>query len=235
MRIASALLLAAVVAVALGAPAGGSRRGFCAEQRSRTILKNRGARVFSVPVSRHRRGKVACLYATGRAAALDDPPYSFAFGRHGMALRGHRLAYAESVGPDGDFPAESYVTVLDLREADGYGGFDQTTFAYAGPDRGEGNRLAKVGSIALGTRGSVAWIACPIVYDTNDDVHDSARPGPTCVRPGAPDQVRTIVARRKVRVLDRGSDIDPDSLRVRGRRASWLAGGKRRHARLPVP
>jgi hypothetical protein len=235
--VAGVVLVAALGTVALAPASGGAPRGFCAAKHSRTVLKGDQARVYSVPFSRRRhapRTKVACLYATDAAGALDDPGFTIAFGPPGMALRGHLLAFAESIEADGDFPPETDVGVIDLREWDGLT-FRTLAGAYAGPDDGS-DRLAKVGSIALGSRGTVAWITCPMTYGEGNYLRESARPRPNCVRAGDRDQVRTIDSgkRDRVVVLDRGRDIDPSSLRIRGTRASWVAHGHRRHARLPA-
>lgn len=236
--VAAVVLVAALAAVVLAPASGRAPRGFCAARHSRTIVSGREARVYSVPDSPRRnapRTKVACLYATDAAGALEDPGFTVAFGPPGMALRGHRLAFAESIAAEGDFAAETNVGVIDLREWDGVT-FGVQEGAYAGPDAGTGDRLAKVGSIALGSRGTVAWITCPMTYTRDGYLRESSRPRPNCVRPGDRDQVRTIDSgkRDRVVVLDRGRDIDPSSLRIRGTRASWLAHGRRRHARLPT-
>jgi hypothetical protein len=207
--------------------------GFCAAPRSRTIVNNDEARVYSVPATRRVRGPRethACLYATNRDVALDDGREQFAFPPPGMALRGHVLAYAVSIPAEGDFPAETRLIVIDLRRpAPGGGDFAALVDVRAARRRDE---LSEIGSLELGAGRAVAWIACP---GAESEV-DSRDPRPGCVRPGFYAEVRAVAARpdAEVRVLGRGRRIHPGSLRVRGSRASWIQNGRRRSARLPA-
>ena len=225
-------LAAAIAVAAQPATSGGAAAGSCAAKHSRTVLANREARVYRVPTSGRknaRREMHACLYATGRDEALDDGGDFFrAFRPPGMALRGHRLAYGISVGAEGDEPPFTNVEMVDLRRPDPNGdGFALTAAGDGGP-----GDTSKIGSLAIGTHRTIAWIACP--DDSAEPVgSNSDDPRPECVRAGYGDQVRTIAGLGKVRVLDDGRDIDPTSLRVRGTRASWIRGGRRHSARLP--
>jgi hypothetical protein len=227
----AALAAAAVAVAAQPAGSSGSAAGSCAVKHSRTVLANREARVYRVPVSQRkhaRREMHACLYATGRDEALDDGDFFRAFRPPGMALRGHILAYGLSVEAEGDEPPFTIVEMVDLRrgESDGSG------FAViAAGDAGPGD-TSRIGSLSIGAHRTVAWIACPHDALTAVSSHSDS-PRPSCVRPGRYDQVRTIAGRSDVRVLDKGRHIDPASLRVRGTRASWIRGGRRHAARLP--
>lgn len=235
--LAAVVLVATALAMALRAEPAPSAAppGFCtgASKYARTILKNREARVYSVPFSAKRpkgRQEVhACLYATDRDEAIDDGDFFLAFHPPGMSLRGHRLAYGLNVADEGDEPARTYIQVINLRRPDRFSGsgFDLMGAGSAGP-----GDTAKIGSLALGAHGTIAWISCPA--DPFDPLtRRSLRPRPGCVRPGHRDQVRTLVGFNHVRVLARGRKIDPASLRVHGTRASWISGGRRHSARLP--
>jgi len=73
--------------------------------------------------------------------------------------------------------------------------------------------------------GGIAWIACPEAGELG-----SLRP--TCVRPGHADRVYKADSTGRRRLLDRGRDIDPSSLRRSGSRIRWVAGGRTHRGRL---
>jgi hypothetical protein len=89
--------------------------------------------------------------------------------------------------------------------------------------------LFKVGSVKVNLRGSVAWISCS-APNGGTLVGD---PRPTCIKPGAEDQVwKYEIGDQDSELLDSGVGIDPHSLRRRGGTISWTHGGEAKTASL---
>ena len=90
----------------------------------------------------------------------------------------------------------------------------------------------RVGSLRVRSDGAVAWISCP-----GPQFYGYLLPvaTPNCVRPGkAFNRVYLLTAKSRIpRLLDRGSYLDPRSLRRDGRLLTWRRNGKRHTYRLP--
>jgi hypothetical protein len=233
--------MAATAAAALGglAAAGAApTTSACNPKGSKTLLSNREARVYTVPDDpEYTRGYSieACHYATGRATALDDGAFSFAFRPPGMRLEGSRLAYGNQFDTDpNEGENQVWIDLIDLRRTNATGEAHLITARPAW--YGEQDHVVKVGSIRFGRDGSLAWITCPASDAGFNAVGaDNTDLRPNCVRPGDRDSVLVAGPRRKDRTrrVAHGRNIHPGSLRREGRRVTWLQGGSRRSARLP--
>jgi hypothetical protein len=203
--------------------------GKCAGGHTRTVVENSRVRVYSIPSSAGVQRKfdvVACAKGTGKRIALDDPEENiYAFLPPAIGLRGSVVGHAiESYcGVQGD--CSTAVQAHDMRFAG-----TRRDLLNGGPAGPPHHRLVKVGSLRVTSSGTLIWITCP----------ESARRAgikgsqkPNCVRAGAKDSVYRYLKTGPLKRLDRGSSIDPSSLRLHGNRASWEHGGKRRHATLP--
>jgi hypothetical protein len=159
-------------------------------------------------------GVISCDLRSGTTRELDHPADGdVAFSRPAVAVAGATVAYGASVnGADGG--SSTYVRVLDATQD-------------SSPVREIETEL-KVGSVVVRERGAVAWISCEVRFA---DSPPTSR-APECVGPGALDRVYRASARGRPRVLDKGRDIDPDTLRLRGTRLSWRSGGQTRTARM---
>jgi hypothetical protein len=144
-----------------------------------------------------------------------------------LAIAGTSIAWAVETKDDApDFSEGGRITVIrrgvfypkgsDPRFHGWYGG-DATT---AGSPKD-----SQVGSLVVNRQGAAAWITCP----------PTRRSAPrSCERPGHRDTVYSAAPGSIDReFVARGRDIDPSSLRRRGRKFSWLQGGRRRSATLP--
>jgi hypothetical protein len=229
---AEALVLPAVAVAALmafggsldAASAEGSSRP-CESDGSVTLAATREARVYQVE---KRRGDHAtlftygCLRSSGSPVLLaSDAEPAALFPRPAISLVGTYVGYAVDTDTDPTAPGGrmTYVEVDDLRP-------QQPGFEEAGLVVSAGPRsVARVGSLKVSRRGSVAWIACP----APSDGPLTADPDGRCTRPGAPDHVYRATLDRhgnpRVALLDKGRSIDPSSLR-RARRSSvvWRHG-----------
>jgi hypothetical protein len=216
----AALGLIATIVVAAWAAPGAAGAADCQPAGARTLVSNHRAVVYR---KRHGRSRYGCSRDNGRRTQLDQPPYFVAY--PAIALAGPVVAYAVEGASDPNEDDDTVIAVGNLTTGRAPKGFRQSPYASS-------RRLydAKVGSIAVRRNGAVAWIACRT--DQNVDVV-WGNPRPSCVRPGAPDQVIKLDAgKHKPKILDRGHHIDPSSLRRTGGRLSWISGGKLRHARL---
>jgi hypothetical protein len=164
------------------------------------------------------RRLVACLRATGHRTFLDLPPDVVVYPPPAIDLAGHYVAYALEGTDDPEGEADTTIQMRDLRTS-------HTPPQFA-PDRGAvlATRRpnlydAKVGSLRAQPSGSVAWIACR----TSDNIREEwGEPRPTCVKPGAVDEVRVLRAgRNRAETLAVGRGIDPRSLRLGDGRITW--------------
>lgn len=227
--------IACVVAAASGTvlalqlpPSGASAsKTKCARPGTTTLLANRQARVFK----RNRSGvKIGCLLATGKRTGLDLPPDVVAYPRPALALAGPIVGYATEGTGDPDARPDTRIQVVDLRTggspSDYAGSREDLPFATSRANFYD----AKVGSLRVKTNGAVAWIACRTEQNFEEEWGD---PRPSCVRPGAFDEVRKLEpGDSEPKTLDTGRRIDPRSLRLHGDRLYWLQRGKRRSAIL---
>jgi hypothetical protein len=194
-------------------------------------VQNAKARVYrTTPHPKTLRGfRVwGCTFSVGVPLSLDDGDYVFTFLPPALSLRGATLGTAADVC---DFSAggngcTTSVGVWDLTKLDTDPGY-----IVSGADAGPlPNTTYKVGSLRHRSNGDIAWIECP---ETTIQSEVTADRGPSCVRRGSFDRVYKLDSRtRKRRVLDRGHDIDPSSLRLSGQTLSWRAGRRTRHATL---
>ena len=195
-------------------------------------MQNAKARVYRTPAPKTVRGFVvsACAFSLG-VPFSDDGDFVFTFLSPALSLRGATVGLAFDVcDVDG---CRTTVGVWDLSKPEndlrfGLGGADAGPGA--NPDR-RGDSDYKVGSLRHRPNGAIAWIECPETGSGYDVI--TARRGPNCVRAGSFDRVYKLDPRtRKRKVLDRGHDVDPSSLRLSGQTLSWRAGKHTRHATL---
>jgi hypothetical protein len=107
--------------------------------------------------------------------------------------------------------------------------------ANAVPAAGRHGRPAvKIGSLRVKRNGSMAWIMCPErEFPELGPGPEPASRRPNCVKTGDRNRVYKVEApSERPKLLDKGSDIDPSSLRRKGSVISWVADGKRRRATL---
>jgi hypothetical protein len=166
---------------------------------------------------RDRDALYGCLYAKNRGIILADDAW---YPRPAVAFSGPRVAFAAEVGE----PAENSFTEIavdDLRRSL----LKRRQLTITLPS-------AKIGSLRLRGKTSVAWIECPL-----EDGFADGNPRPNCVRPGLS---RNAVLKRdsdtspdrKADLLDEGEGIDPRSLRLGGSTLTWIKDGERRSATL---
>jgi hypothetical protein len=172
----------------------------------------------------------ACLTQTGRRTRLDHPPDTVVYPRPAIDISGFYVAYAIEGTGDPNEIDDTIIQMRDLRTSD-----TPTVFS---PDRGGAFATsasnfydAKVGSLRVRPNGSVAWIACR----TRDNVPEEwGNPRPSCIRPGAMDEVRIMRAgESKPVTLEVSRSIAPRSLRLKDGEISWKSHGRKRSAVLP--
>lgn len=196
-------------------------RSKCHFPGTRTLLRGPQVRVFQ-----SRRGspqKYACHYRTGRIAELDDPENAvYAYPAPAIAIAGPVVGFVYEYNEIPTEPSFTAVAVRNLRT-----GRSKRSSGWVDPAADPAVAHARVGSLKINNRGSVAWIACP------GDFSNEGSPRPNCVRPGANDTVyKREVGSGEAVVLDRGVGIDPRSLKRREATISWIHDGQRRTASL---
>lgn len=134
-----------------------------------------------------------------------------------MALRGHYLGFVQAFADIQDL--EVTVKAVDLRT---YRTPAQGRVTLFSADPGNVLNVKEVGSVAVSSRGSLAWINCP--ESNNVDAQIS----PSCRRPGLQDIIYRFDAGsgKLVRVAS-GRNIDPDSLKRVGGSIRWRQGSRR--------
>jgi hypothetical protein len=191
----------------------------CAPQNASSVIENEDVRVlrFSKDDPSYAGATVSCELSTGNSVELDSPiEGEVVFSRPAIALAGSTVAYGVNVN-NAEGELSTYVRVIDARKLNGDAiGAGQSFMTYP-----------KVGSVVVRKTGSVAWIACEVRFFGNPT---SRRP--ECDRPGAVDRVYRARNGGRARLLDKGRDIDPESLRLTGSRVSWRSGGRVRSASL---
>lgn len=184
---------------------------------SGTVRVDSNSKGVAYRTARSRR-LVACLRATGHRTYLDLPPDVVVYPPPAIDLAGHYVAYALEGTDDPEGEADTVIQMRDLRTS-------HTPVQFA-PDRGAAFATgspnlydAKVGSLRAQPSGSVAWIACR----TSDNIREEwGDPRPSCVKPGAVDEVRVLRAgENKAETLAVGRGIHPRSLRLKDGRISW--------------
>jgi hypothetical protein len=228
--------VAAVAAGAVALALGGSGVADTASQRckpegSSTVVVNDHVRVYRDRPDPAFGGEigtmVACLRSNGLAAYLDAPDTDLAYRPPALRLNGPLVAVAVADNySDGDdeFEPGAGVYVWDLRKLapsrDEAGAIVNATYA----DRSNAN--VRIGMIVLRANGSIAWTTCPGTGD-NTDIPNT--PKPNCLEAGAKDKVWKLdIGTKKSKLLDRGTAIDPRSLRLKSGHVTWLNGGARR-------
>jgi hypothetical protein len=197
-------------------PARGDSAAKCRKPGRSIQLRGSQALVFT-----RRSLEYACVYRTGRVISLDNRVSgTYAFPPPAIALAGTILAFAADVEST-DLSIETIVSVTDISKPGGQGAKVAAPAGQAG--------IAKVGSVKVNLRGSVAWIACP-APEGSRAVGD---PRPTCLRPGADDEVwKYEIGEQNSELLDSGVGIDPRSLRRHGGTISWQHGEETKTASL---
>jgi hypothetical protein len=167
---------------------------------------------------------VACVLRTGTRTVLDFPPYLRAY--PAISIVGPFVALGLEGQADPNMQEDgTFIAVLDARTGEQPPRFG-APFAVKHPGAFDG----KVGSVVVKRSGGLAWIACRTPFNR---VEDYGNPRPSCVRPGAYDEVHKLDAGEPVpRQLDRGRRIDPGSLRRRGDTIFWTTHRHRREATL---
>jgi hypothetical protein len=207
--------IAIVAAIAIGgllAPQGSESRAraHCAPPRSVEIARSKETRVY-----RERYGAdrlvVACHYRTGRRRVLQSSEQGiYVYPPPAIGLRGELVAYAVEDQSDPVSPFLTSIGVMNVRT-----GRPASRYALADPP----NTNAKVGSVAVSRRASVAWIACKFGGTSE------AQPRPECTRPGSQTRVYRLPAgSEKPEMLAEGTAIDPRSLRLVGGNVKWKNG-----------
>src|SRR3954454_2385131 len=176
--------IAIVAAIAIGgllAPEKSESRGrgWCAAPRGVEIARSKETRVY-----RERRGRdnlvIACHLRTGRVSVLQSSEQGiYVYPPPAIALRGELVAYAEENQSDPVSPFLTSISVMNVRT-----GRPASRYALADPP----NTNAKVGSVAVSRRASVAWIACEFGGTSE------AEPRPECTRPGTETRVYRLTA-----------------------------------------
>jgi hypothetical protein len=229
---AVAATVAGAGATALGAGSTAPSDRPCEQDGSTTLAQSRVARVYQIERRRGDRATLytyGCLRSTGSQVLLaSDAEPAALFPPPAISLSGPYVGYAVDTDTD---PAASggrmtYVEVDDLRP-------QQPGQEVAGLVVSAGPRsVARVGSLKVSRRGSVAWIACPA--PRNSPL--AADPSGGCTRPGAYDRVYRASLTRdgttRLDLLDKGRTIDPHSLRRVHRGVAWRHAGKSRAAKL---
>jgi hypothetical protein len=210
-RIATALVLAAAViaAGAVSAPAKSVRAPGCTLKRAKTIKANRDVRVFrTVPVAGS-----GTVYGCRRRAAR-----AYVLGEFGECQNNHEIRRVEVAGRRtalGAFECSLDSGAWDVELvnlASGRLEFRSAPLVSPLPDAFTFDELQR---IVATSDGALAWTA-------------------TRRARGA---LLAVEVRRRMRgtataslLLDSGTDIDPESLRKRGRTLSWTKAGVRRTA-----
>jgi len=196
----------------------------CFPPHSRTLLENREALVLAKRPGSTPRGYdlYGCAFSRGVPFQLDVDDEVIAFTPPAVSLAGPIIGY--SVDACGE-ECSTGIFVQDLRLSGTSREVEEIVRHVASPN---GQRVVKVGSLRVTRRGAVAWIVCP---ETSDS--PTASRAPNCVRPGSLDRVVALASgASQVRILDKGHEIDPSSLRLAGHRLSWRHSGRTRHATL---
>jgi hypothetical protein len=202
----AALILALVAALPATAPAATKERS-CAAKGSKTVAKNRLARVYTRPGRRgtDQVGRLyGCLRSTGRPLRLDtalDDEYVTAQAYNAVKLNGRFVAWQRSsydASCKADCPPGYETTKVSLRVAN---------LRTRRKRAVEGN-LGEGTALVVTRTGAIAWI-----------------------QPGSPVSVRAADADGS-RVLYAGDDIDGASLSLRGSTVGWIAGGTPMSAEL---
>jgi hypothetical protein len=225
-----AVLVLAITGAGSGSGLAQSGETRCDRDDARTLLDNGTVRVSRVPTDPDSTARdfrvVACHRATDYEESVDTGSTSFAYLPPALSLDGAVLGFALLACDDDG--CSTRVWAHDLARV----GAPAGSSIGAPASLARGQRTAKVGSLRVKSNGSMAWIACPESGDPfAADVPASRRPN--CVRPGSLDRVYALEApSAKPRLLDKGRDIDPSSLRRKGSVFSWVADGRRRRATL---
>ena len=139
-----------------------------------------------------------------------------------MALRGDYVGFVQAVSDVEDLGVS--VKVADLRR---YGSGEHGEATGFSADPRSVLNVKEVGSVAVSSRGSLAWISCP--ERNSVDAQISA----TCRKPGLKDIVyRYDTGTKRLSRLASGRDIDPASLRRVGATVSWRQAGRRLSAAM---
>jgi hypothetical protein len=217
----AAVAIVGVLISAIAAGGGGVRAAedspACSPANARTVVENASVRVlrYSKHDPSYGGGAVSCELATGNTIELDDPlEGDIMFSRPAIAVAGSTVAYGASVN-NADGESSTYVRVINARDS------------YSSAREFE--TQLKVGSVVARERGAVAWISCEVRFDDSPPASRS----PECTRTGAAiDRVYRASGGGRPRLLDKGRNIDPESLKLTGDRLTWRAGGRTRAARL---
>lgn len=208
---ATGAVLAPVLTLALACGAGAgsaSAAARCAPHGARTLVRNRGVRVYSLAGSSpFLQRTYACLLRTGATVRVRGQ----ATGRDSLS----NFALAESVlgYSDYSFGVDSgctSITVLDVAHRRALRTLAQVACTV---DAGF-IRLGTVSGLVVTARGSVAWIS------------STGRRGAQSF------EVRAAQASGAVQLLDQGPAIAPGSLRIAGSDVSWQDGTRRLTAKL---
>lgn len=167
-------------------------------------------------------GTEACAFARGVAVELDSTHESIYGSRPpAMALKGTVVGYANNSCGGGE--CYTSIRATDVART---GNLNITVV----PATLRSSALVKIGSLAVNGAGALAWTTCP---ERSPSSEVAPTRNPNCVRAGDKDNVYSVKAGSRDRVrLDSGRDIDPSSLRRKGTRVTWVAGGKVRSAPL---
>ncbi len=250
-RLSKLAALTVVLALSLTAPsptAAPRHRGPCFPAHSRTLIQTKRARVFRVPDrnSAVSFDTLSCAFTfkpargspLGRVDGMFGPGEAYVFQPPALSLAGFLVGYAVD-----SCDAVSCITAVAVDNL-------RTGNTMLVRPAGVNGIPVKVGSLRIDVGGHVAWIICPEpVYANGATGNIYGGRAPDCLRPGAQDKVLkstggghfgngndangmpTFVG-GNLSVLDRGRQIDPLSLRLRGERLSWISGRHHRHARL---
>jgi len=227
-----ALALALALLVLPSPSRGAADKTACEPEGSTTLAETRDARVYQVERQRSGHSTLftyGCLRAFGSQVLLaSDAEPAALFPLPAISLVGPYAGYAVDTDTDTSAPGGrmTYVEVDDLRPQEP-GKERAGLVAAAGP-----RDVARVGSLKVSRSGKVAWIACPA--PSNGPL--ASDPSGACTRPGTYARVyrASLGANGAVRVkqLDRGRAIDPDSLRRVHSGVAWRHAGKTRAAKL---
>jgi hypothetical protein len=133
-----------------------------------------------------------------------------------MALRGHYLGFVEAFADIQDLDVT--VKATDLR----YDRDTQRPVILFSADPGSVANFKEVGSVAVSSRGSLAWINCPESNSVDAQI------SPSCRRPGLQDIIyRFDAGSGKLARVASGRNIDPDSLKRVGGSIRWRQGSRR--------
>ncbi len=186
--------------------------GHCRFRGSKTIVNNRAARVFSIesqdpPVGGYADDYYGCLYSRGRRVqlAFDSFTNDGDTVAGSFVLSGSLVAFYTGEGTGTD-PMSSLSGNQYVSVVD----LRTRHIVHRADVRvalsGNGDGVHKV---VLAPTGSVAWSD---VIASGPEIHALGRSGPV--------------------VLDAGTGVDPNSLRLRGTTLSWIHGGEMKTATL---